>query len=137
MEVLNKLELKQYDRSAKNRRLGEACRTIRAIIVNRKDRSYSSGYRNVYDIVDIGNNNTKRGQRGGRYNEMIKKIIILALAVVMMGGGWAIRSTFIMENYVNKPLGGAMITIGGLLFVGCLVWLFSREPKNHKIKNRR
>lgn len=60
---------------------------------------------------------------------MKKKAIILVLGLVMIGLGWAIRSTFIIEDYWNKPIGGAMITIGVLVFSITFLSLF----KNRKL----
>jgi hypothetical protein len=61
----------------------------------------------------------------------MNKIITLVLGVLMIGGGWAIRSTFIVDNYANKPLGGAMITIGGLIVVMCAYGLIRKPPKSN------
>jgi hypothetical protein len=61
---------------------------------------------------------------------MKKKIFILALSVLMIGSGWAIRSTMLMEDYANKPIGGALITIGVLAFVLSVYWLFRKPPKD-------
>jgi uncharacterized membrane protein len=60
----------------------------------------------------------------------MNKIIGLVLGVLMIGGGWAIRSTFIVDNYANKPLGGAMITVGGLIVAMCAYSLMRKPPKN-------
>lgn len=61
----------------------------------------------------------------------MNKIITLALGVLLIGCGWAVRSTFIADNYINKPLGGAMITVGGLIVVMCAYGLIRKPPKNN------
>lgn len=44
-----------------------------------------------------------------------KTSIALIFGFVLFMLGWAIRSTFIMANFVNKPLGGAVLTAGMLI----------------------
>jgi hypothetical protein len=61
----------------------------------------------------------------------MNKIIILALGVLLIGCGWAIRSTFMVDNYANKPLGGAMITAGGLIVALCAYGLIRKPPKKN------
>jgi hypothetical protein len=61
---------------------------------------------------------------------MKKKIVIMALGFLMIGSGWAIRSTMLIDNYVNKPIGGALITIGVVVFVLSVFWLFKKPPKD-------
>jgi hypothetical protein len=44
-----------------------------------------------------------------------KSTIALIIGFSLFMLGWAIRSTFIMHNFVNKPLGGAILTTGMLI----------------------
>lgn len=44
-----------------------------------------------------------------------KSTAVLVFGFVLFIGGWAIRSTFIMYDQVNKPLGGAILTTGMLI----------------------
>lgn len=50
-----------------------------------------------------------------------KKIIGFICGLVIFFIGWAIRSTFLMHNYANKPLGGIIIAIG-MLTVGVFAY---------------
>jgi len=42
--------------------------------------------------------------------EKLRTFFVVGFVVFLTG--WAIRSTFIMHNYENKPLGGGLIAIG-------------------------
>lgn len=48
-------------------------------------------------------------------------IIFLCFGILVFLAGWAIRSTFIMHGYSNKPIGGAMVA-AGFLVMGVSVW---------------
>lgn len=39
----------------------------------------------------------------------------LIFGMILFSSGWAIRSTYLMHSYDNKPIGGVLITIGFLL----------------------
>lgn len=52
-------------------------------------------------------------------------LLLFIIGFAFLGGGWAIRSTFVMSSYVNKPLGGIFIT-GGLVFI---IWAAIRSFK--------
>lgn len=41
--------------------------------------------------------------------------IVFLIGFVAFIAGWSIRSTFVMQGYVNKPVGGIMIAIGALV----------------------
>lgn len=40
------------------------------------------------------------------------KYLPIIVGFIVFALGWAIRSTYVMHSYVNKPIGGALITIG-------------------------
>lgn len=44
-----------------------------------------------------------------------KKIIGFVVGLVLFFIGWAIRSTFLMHTYANKPLGGIIVAVGMLI----------------------
>lgn len=49
-----------------------------------------------------------------------KHIIWLVIGVIIFAAGWSVRSTFIMQGYVNKPIGGVLIAVGALIWDYCL-----------------
>lgn len=42
-------------------------------------------------------------------------MIGLIIGLVVFFVGWAIRSTFLMRDYTNKPIGGILIAIGMMI----------------------
>lgn len=44
-----------------------------------------------------------------------KSTVVLVIGLAMFMCGWAVRSTFVMHNFVNKPLGGAFVAAGLLV----------------------
>lgn len=60
---------------------------------------------------------------------MKKRLVILIIGMFLFGTGWAIRSTFIMHDYVNKPIGGALIFVGMLAIGICMYWMIKKQDK--------
>lgn len=58
---------------------------------------------------------------------MKTKHYILIGGIAMFGVGWAIRSTFLIANYVNKPIGGAMVTIGAVMISLSIIMIFNKS----------
>lgn len=44
-----------------------------------------------------------------------KRLVGLITGMVIFFIGWAIRSTFLMHTYANKPLGGIIVATGMLI----------------------
>lgn len=50
-----------------------------------------------------------------------KKLIGMIAGLVIFFIGWAIRSTFLLHSYTNKPLGGIIIA-AGMFIVGIFAY---------------
>lgn len=47
--------------------------------------------------------------------------LALLIGIVIFAAGWAVRSTYIMHGFVNKPIGGALICLG-FFVIGISLW---------------
>lgn len=61
---------------------------------------------------------------------MKTKHYILIVGFVLCGIGLAIRSSFLIVNYVNKPVGGALITIGAVMVSLSIIMIFNKPNSN-------
>lgn len=67
---------------------------------------------------------------------MKTRYYILITGFALLGIGWALRSTFITRDHINKPIGGILITIGSLMLSISIIMMFKKQAAGNKKTGR-